>query len=234
MNNNYHTQLNKQNNILNEVAANNQLLQNTLSSLNSQGGYHGVTINKNLPSGYQMNQQTPYQIPYFQRGHVATQTTTSQNQDQDELELSETNIEHNRTSDQNMVDDSRYTGEQKTSQNVVGRKVSTNETMNQDDKMVTKIEQRNPIFSGRYFPEGTVQFKPNKSMSKKEGSTSEYVTMSIVLVVTFIVLVHPRTSKILERYLPKIDSMKGCLIRGVILVTIYIVARFFLDSTGKK
>lgn len=232
MNNNYHTQLNKQNNILNEVAANNQLLQNTLPPLNPQGGYSGVTFNKNLPPGYQTNQ-----VPYLQQGHVVTQPASgAATQSQDELELSDSNLDLNQASDRNMVDGSGYVAEQKTSQNVVGRKTSAKQTLFRDGNLALKVEPHSSAFSGKYLPRGKdpVHISSIKNMSNKDGSTFEYVVVPIILIVGFIILVHPRMSKFLERYLPKMDSMKGCLVRGAILAIIYIVARFFLDSTGKN
>jgi len=54
MNNNYHTQIDKQSNMLNEIAANNQLLQNNKNQalLQQMQAFSGTPINKN-----QMNPQ---------------------------------------------------------------------------------------------------------------------------------------------------------------------------------
>ncbi len=51
MNNNYHTQMDKQNNMLNEIAANNHLLQQQMQN------FQGTPINKNMVSNQQMNPQ---------------------------------------------------------------------------------------------------------------------------------------------------------------------------------
>lgn len=72
---------------------------------------------------------------------------------------------------------------------------------------------------------------PPPATASKSTTTTEYVIMPIILLIAFIALVHPTTSNFLEKYVPAMNSMKGYFVRGIILVIIYIVARFF---TGAK
>lgn len=72
---------------------------------------------------------------------------------------------------------------------------------------------------------------PAPVLAPKSTTTTDYVIMPIILLIAFIALVHPTTSSFLEKYLPAMNSMKGYFVRGMILVIIYIIARFF---TGPK
>ncbi|RZJ54207.1 MAG: hypothetical protein EOO44_05825 [Flavobacterium sp.] len=45
----------------------------------------------------------------------------------------------------------------------------------------------------------------------------EYIVLPLTLVIIFAILTHPKSSLLLERYLPKMDSLKGVLIRGLLM-----------------
>ncbi len=68
----------------------------------------------------------------------------------------------------------------------------------------------------------------------KPNNIVTYGVIPIVLIITFIILVHPKTSSILGKYLPPMTSMKGYLIRGVILAVVYVVLRLVTQNSIKK
>jgi len=65
---------------------------------------------------------------------------------------------------------------------------------------------------------------------KKKSRTSEYIIISITLLIVFIILMHPSTNKYIGKFLPSLESTKGILIRGIILVIFYILVKFGFDK----
>ena len=63
---------------------------------------------------------------------------------------------------------------------------------------------------------------------------TEYGTMTVVLMVTFIILVHPSTSVYLDKYLPSITDLKGCIVRAFILGIVYIITKIIMTYTKKN
>jgi hypothetical protein len=63
---------------------------------------------------------------------------------------------------------------------------------------------------------------------------TEYAVITIVLMITFILLVHPTTSSYLEKYLPPVTNLKGCGIRAAILGVVYIITKVIMTYTKKS
>lgn len=75
----------------------------------------------------------------------------------------------------------------------------------------------------------------NQIANKASGELmTNYIVIPVLLVIFFIILVHPKTSKFLQKYVPPMKDMKGFLIRGMILAIAYIVVKLVADSTKKK
>jgi len=104
------------------------------------------------------------------------------------------------------------------------------------------VEQSHPSMSKRdpskmpqqmrkQLPPPQIKYVP---VYKSENNMVSYIIIPLLLVVIFVILVHPKTSKILEKYLPKMDSMKGYAVRGLILAIAYVIVKFVTSSMGKK
>lgn len=64
---------------------------------------------------------------------------------------------------------------------------------------------------------------PPKQVHKpKDNKLTQYVIIPIALIIIFVALVHPKTSGLLEKILPKMDSLKGYFVRGLVLAIAYI------------
>lgn len=61
--------------------------------------------------------------------------------------------------------------------------------------------------------------------STKKNTIYEFIIIPIVLLVLFIFLAHPASSKLLK-FLPNLNSKKGYIFRGVILAVVYIVLQY--------
>ena len=61
--------------------------------------------------------------------------------------------------------------------------------------------------------------------STKKNTIYEFIIIPIVLLVLFIFLAHPASSKLLK-FLPNLNSKKGYILRGVILAVVYIVLQY--------
>jgi len=69
--------------------------------------------------------------------------------------------------------------------------------------------------------------------SKSKNTITEYVVIPVLLMIVFIILVHPKTSGMLEKYIPKMTSMKGYLVRAFILAIMYIIIRAATSMMNK-
>lgn len=264
MNNNYHTQMDKPNNILNEIAANNQLLHNDLSRENPQiatnrnhdamiqqlqlqnlQNFPGTPINKGNQlvqmQNPQMTQQMQQQIlaqqqqqnqiyqqpqipglgqyPNPQYPSKVIQAPLQQLNDNDEIELSEPRVEIKQRAPQEIKNESKI-------QQVQQQQFQPQNQQADITQQPLKKMRRPPHFMPPHL------LPPPPPPVKKSSSTMEYIIIPILLMITFIVLVHPKTSGMLEKYLPKMTSMKGYLIRGLLLAVIYVVIKFITGAVS--
>lgn len=259
MNNNYHTQMDKQN-ILNEVAANNNLLQQQMQH------YQGTPINKphTIPQAVTqplpMQQLTPQQIMYTQMlqqqqnhrvgssdaGQIFTtipqqqelqQLQQLQQSSNDEIELSDTKPNENPMADSKVNDNQNQQINkqiQQVLQNNNNDQVNFNKVQQLPKKMQTAALPMQPLL--RYPPQQLPPPQlpaPAPAKSCKPSKLTDYIIIPVIILVAFVLLMHPSTSKYLSKYLPDATNTKGILMRGVILVIIYVVARFITNMTGK-
>lgn len=276
--NNYHTQMDKQPNMLNEIAANNQLLQQQLQT------FQGTPINKipqqqmpqqipqpmqqqmqqpmNQQMPQQMNQQMPQpmqqqmpqqiqqpmhqpvanarQINYQQPNQLYQQPNNQQyvNQtysqpqqipnDNDEIELSEVRDSTARESALQVRDVPQNQPPQiQPSQQSQQINNQIQQLIQNGDDAVVKCQ--NPAV----LKKNALQKKPVRPLPiKKEPESKvflEYLIIPIVLILIFVGLVHPTTSKMLERFLPDMKNLQGMFNRGLILVILYLIIRLMTN-----
>lgn len=181
MNNNYHTQLDKQSSILNDIAANNQLLQQQIPN------YAGTPISSNIPPNLQLDPLLIQQQYYTQTQKPAeVEYPSSFN---DEIDFSD-------------------------------EKPSPNKSIKQ--KNVQSTDNSNKIVA--YPPKNILK------QSKQSNSLSIFIT-PILLIILFTLMVNPTTSKVLEKYLPKMDNFKGIIIRGTVLAVLFFIVSTILRYT---
>ena len=246
MNNNYHTQLDKQNNMLNEIAANNQLLQNDKNTmamnpalLQQMQNFPGTPINKNSQqiTPQTMQQLTPQQqMLYAQQlalqnqiyqqqlnpnmNQYANQTYAKQPQPQDdEIELSEPKPDPKQKINE-------------IAQQVATSKQQQGQPYDTADQQVQVLADPKVLRPHRR-PHPPIP-NPTKITPAKSNKTIEYIIIPLLLVCVFVALVHPKTSGLLEKYLPKMENIKGYLVRGLILAIVYIVIKLVTSSIGNK
>jgi len=269
MNNNYHTQLDKSNNMLQEIAASKQLLQQP-----SISNIQGTPINKSIPpmnpqTMAQMNQQYNPQLnqqfnpqlnqqfnpqlnqqlnsqlnpqlnpqvnpqlnpqamqqmmQYYQQQQMAKQIGPNQskeNNEDDELELSDGKPEPKQVENATNVDTSAEIN-QKIQQLISNQPPPENaptKVRSKSNKLPYPPRNMMPPMNMPYFPENS---PPPKN--------KHYILIPILLIVAFIFLVHPKTSSMLGKYLPSMNTTKGIVIRGVILALFYVIVSFILKS----
>ncbi|AUV58511.1 hypothetical protein [Bandra megavirus] len=66
----------------------------------------------------------------------------------------------------------------------------------------------------------------------KKNNTVDYIIMPIILIILFVFLVHPKTSKIIGKYLPQPRSLLGLVSRGLVLAVAYVIIRFLFNMIG--
>ena len=60
----------------------------------------------------------------------------------------------------------------------------------------------------------------------EQNYTTEYIIIPIILMIIFLILVHPTTSVYLEKYIPPMINLKGYAIRILIFGILYMAIRF--------
>lgn len=237
MNNNYHTQIDK-NNMLNEIAADKHLLQ-------KQQNYQGTPINHHHPSQAQLLQQLQLQMTQQQLQQLNQQQLNQQQMlyaQQLAQQQQNGNIQPQPVSA--LVDDELELTESKSDATK-----SDNKEKNRINKQVQQLIQPHqhsphsrskqllpqsplPSFPPSFpLPLPSIPVSGNRRNCNSKGNTEsnmmvDYLITPLILIVLFVVLVHPKTSGILDKYLPSITNFKGLLIRGAILAITYIVIRF--------
>ncbi|XWV26131.1 hypothetical protein QJ857_gp0949 [Tupanvirus soda lake] len=279
MNNNYHTQMDKQNNnMLNEIAASNHLLQQQMQN------FQGTPINKSQQPNQQinamamnpatmnpaainpatmnpatmnpaamnpatMNPQLMQQLYAQQMAQQAQQNQLYQQQqqklnnqtnqqfpqqqpiaDDDEIELSDTKPEPKQKASTQDTKQPQQINKQ-IQQLIQNNDEQPDPTAQQLAQKIDKnaIQAKKPNTQIQYPPQ--IKYVP---VEKPQSKMMEYIVIPILLIVVFVALVHPKTSSILEKYLPQLTSTKGILIRGAVLAVLYIVIRFIASSMSKK
>ncbi|AGC02023.1 hypothetical protein H012_gp436 [Acanthamoeba polyphaga moumouvirus] len=66
----------------------------------------------------------------------------------------------------------------------------------------------------------------------KKNNFVEYIVIPIILIIIFVFIVHPKTSKIVNKYLPTPKSFLGLVSRGVVLALGYIIIRLLFNIMG--
>lgn len=245
MNNNYYTQMDKQNNILNEVASNNNLLQHQMQN------FQGTPINKNQPQIPQyIPQQIPQQIPYNnqsmtqqnqfyqqQLNNIPYQSKNNNNAN-DEIELTEPNIETKQPTPN--IDIAQI----KTNQHInkqlqqITQQHNTNviENMTQQNSVPKKNDNINTHMPMQKISKRMRRPHPAKyiDVPKKDNNITEFIVVPVLLFIVFVALVHPKTSVFLDKYLPNMSNTKGIFIRGFILAIIYIIIKFATNTVTKN
>jgi len=69
---------------------------------------------------------------------------------------------------------------------------------------------------------------------EKPNYTMEYLVVPIILAILFFVLVYPKTSKLLEKYLPALNNTKGIIIRSILFAVLYVIIKFIVSFFGNK
>ena len=226
--NNYHTQMDKQsNNMLNEIAINNQLVPQQMQH------FSGTPINKmyhNQNTGDHNNDTSK----------KSTYPDAQSNQiENDELELSEMPEQKNNQPHLDYKKQYPQTNQPNLSQTSLA-----NQTQN---KPMQKINNQLQNVINKQVPQNvTKPIQPtmvNQSIStpvpqtvckSKTNIAVDYIIIPIILVIIFVLITYPKTSKILRKFLPPMRNLKGFIIRGLILAIAYIVVRLLFNTVRPK
>lgn len=229
MNNNYHTQLDKPSNMLNEIAASNKLLQGETAAtqallpqqqmqiMQNMQNFPGTPINKS-----QVNPQLLQQFNAQQQMLYAQQLAQQQAQ-QNQLYQQQLQSQTYPKAPQQIDTDEIELSEPKPEPKQIQQQPEPTQVPNPQNNLVQSDLPHKKIIQHRrpHAPHPKPQPPANKT-----NTTMEYIIIPIILLCVFVALVHPKTSGLLEKYLPKMDSMKGYLTRGLIFALIYIVIKF--------
>lgn len=208
MNNNYHTQLKP--NMLNEIAANNQLLQQN---------YPGTPINKpNPPSQPDLsNALYQQQLLLAQQQQLAAQQNASRatyqqppHRETDEIELSDNRVEKPFDKPPNQVLET------------VAKQVKQ---AHEHPAKPPEAPKRHPV---QQVPH---TYQPVKVVvAPKETNTTQYVVIPLALIIVFVVMIHPTSAYYIDKYLPSIKTTKGIFIRALILAVAYVLLKYFTSA----
>ena len=213
MSNNYHTQLNQQNGMLNEIASN-QFLQFDQRP-NSNNQQDDTRQPRPQWNNYDHIQGTPVKnepvprerepIPR-EREPVRVEQPRAQ-EDQNDIQLSDLEQPAPR-----QIERSPAPAPKKI------RDASPEQIVAKEEKPKTEVKY--------------VQPKPKKS--KLKNYAIDYALVPALLTAAFIGLIHPMTSGYIEKFAPKMTDLKGIAIRGAMLAVIYIAIKLVVSQTIKK
>lgn len=241
MSNNYHTQMEHKPNMLNEIAAQKQLLQP--QQIQQMAGFQGTPINRQQPiqQGLMPAQpgqvMTPQQIMMMQQQMQAQQQQIQhmhqqqmqqqqvQTQSHDEIELSEQKPVSSQV---------QQVAPAESVQQIVQLPNPASELLQSptvDHSQVIQQLQHQLVAQGKSFQRKLDTIKQTEIKTTKETAITEYVTLPVALLAGFIILLHPKTSKYFDKYIPSIygannATLKNIFIKGLILVVIYLAVRF--------
>lgn len=239
MNNNYHTQIDKQN-MLNEIAQNNHLLQQQ----SFQGTPVGKNQSQNQSQGQSQNPQSTQLMQQLYTQQAAQQATQNQ--------LYNQQMNNNGNTGNTDLDDIEEIelSDLKPTQAPVPIPTSNpaskiNNQIQQILPQATTPQAIQTVSTAQPLPiqpqsipahplppaSITTDVKSNKPAS---NAMVEYVVIPILLIIVFIVLIHPKTSGMMDKYLPSINTTKGILVRAVILGMVYIIISFIANTMKKN
>jgi hypothetical protein len=297
MSNNYHTQMENKSNMLNEIAANNKLLQAQQLNTNPinpapMTAFSGTPINRGnhltqpqmtpqqmqqmllMQQMAQQQQMTPQQLMAIQQQFALAQQqaqlqsnggsgehakyglpqpphnkeSMDRVDDTDEIELSEQKpISSQPINPQLMTQTQQSVGGQ---QSVgIHQSVGVHQSnANPQQDPVVQTNQTNQLtpqeISARLqhqhksLDKKLMFLRELEAKRSKENTTTEYVILPIALLIGFMILMYPATSKYIDKYIPSIygtgnATLKNLFIRGLILVTLYMVVRFLTKFANK-
>jgi hypothetical protein len=221
MNNNYHTQMNKQN-LLNEIAANNHLLQQ--QQMQNFQGTHITSVgvgNKTISNQNLLSQQMP-PIQYYPNQMYSNSTQSYSvnlpSKNDEEFELSENKTETKYKEPLEVDNNNKCSN--------IQPRLDIEITKNENN-INKRVKKHAPI---KYNPRRSVWIESN---TKKENNMIDYIIIPILLILIFVILVHTSTNKYLERYLPEMNSLKGYVVRGTILAFLYVIVRLISGMMSK-
>ena len=251
MNNNYHTQVDKQN-MLNEVATNYQLIPQQVHN------FPGTPINKNNTF-----KNSTFKNGTFSHNQIPYQTIPSQyQQTNDELELSELPDANPQIMNPPIIN---QLDKPKLSETNQKSTLPINDNVQKINNQIQKVfddnnradvngnyqQNKNPTKPNLLLP-SQLQSLPSQSQSlqslqslppntvtiqcppKKSNIVVEYIVIPAMLVGIFVLLTHPKTSAYLRKYVPPMKNMKGFIIRGLILAIAYIIIRMIANTVTKN
>lgn len=205
MSNNYHTQLNQQNGMLNEIASNQFLQFDQRPNANHQ--QEDTRQPRPQWNNYDHIQGTPVNNePAREREPARTEPPRTQ-EDSNDIQLSEFEQPAPRPAERSPAP--------------VPKKVREPSP----EKIIVKEEK--PKHEVKYVP-------PKPKKSKLKNYAIDYALVPALLAAAFIGLVHPMTSGYIEKFAPKMTDLKGIAIRGAMLAVIYIVIKLIVSQTIKK
>lgn len=79
----------------------------------------------------------------------------------------------------------------------------------------------------------TISNDNNSTTITGKNKQSDYIIMTIFLFILFILLVYPKTSAYLDKYIPPITNTRGIIIRAGILAGAYLVLKIVLGFVSK-
>lgn len=254
MSNNYHTQLDKQHK-MNETTtmdANNQMLQYQMHNFQGTPINKGTPMMHSMPSMHPMPPMPPmhgmyppnsYFNPQFSQPSSKTVTPTSPS----ELELTEEKIEtppsipaieKKKINDkvQKIINTQLDQPEIKsTAKNVSGKQIpmQPHPYMQQPMNVQYPMHPSYPMQPPQFMPPQQFMDQQNNQNpippGNKNSKLINYLVIPILLIIMFIILVHPTSSGFLNRYLPAMIDMKGYAVRGAILAILYVIVTFFAN-----
>lgn len=244
MNNNYHTQLNQNphNNILNDIAANHSLQQNIV----------GTPIKKSSNELNRMQQQQKFVQMNLPNNYENPNYYTNNPQNGDEIELTD-NGNNNGVDTVNQDMEAAHINQrlQEMKQNEQQHQQQQQQQQQHQIPQIPNYLQKNYNTHQNYIPQQNLKsnLKPYPkdlmvhqnnnaviSTEKKPLSSNnfiEYIAIPLLLIILFILLVHPISSNV-SKYIAPINSTKGMVTRGAILAIAYIVIRFVATNIENK
>lgn len=235
INNNYHTQLEKPKNMLNDIAANNKLLD-------QQSLYQGQ-FNQNTQQSLHKDNMSQQ---YVQQPQYNLMNANIRKNELDEIELSEPKQETKKKIDneQHIEQKTNVKQFQQMSQpQMINVPTILNHGMTQDpinngttQETVGYMGSNQSLAINKNTQPQIIKSQNNNktNVPQKNNNTMKYIITPIILLIVFIILVHPSTSKLLTKYIPPLTSMKGYIMRGLILVIVYYILIIFSGSKSKK
>lgn len=241
MNNNLDPQYSKPN-ILNEIAANNQLLQqsNYQNSIN-KNQMHPTNNNSHLMQQMYQNQMKNkmYNRHQSDKQEIELSDIKSENGDSlIDLEQLNPNIGNNQISSQN----NQY--QNQTQRMPSTQHPTTNQIPNQQPSqgaysgqipnpnphpLPTQMPvQTQPQLQPQLQPDPQIQNSAAPGRSKTKELLKSLVLCLFVFVL-FVLLVYPKTSNLLDKYIPPISNIKGIVVRAGILAGAYLILNVIIN-----